>query len=168
VRRFVFADADEAAARCAARIAEANVFLKVCAEEATVRALLPGGWVLRPPGFMMTLAGPMPAGAAPDSAGVTAISQAGPVIFCDLLTASGEAAARGRAVIVDNRVIYDRNAVAPDHRRRGLGGQVMRALESATGGPGRAVLVATEDGQALYRLLGWRLHSPYTTAVIPG
>lgn len=168
VRRFVFADADEAAARCAAGITGANVFLKVCAEEATVRALLPGGWVLRPPGFMMTLDGPMPAGAAPDNACTTTVSQAGPVTFCDIRTASGEEAARGRAVIVDDRVIYDRIAVAPDHRRRGLGGQVMRALESATGGPGRGVLVATEDGQALYRRLGWRLHSPYTTAVIPG
>lgn len=31
----------------------------------------------------------------------------------------------------------------------------------------RGVLVATPDGRALYESLGWELHSPYTTAVIP-
>jgi hypothetical protein len=29
-----------------------------------------------------------------------------------------------------------------------------------------AILVATEDGRALYNALGWALHSPYTSAAI--
>lgn len=70
-------------------------------------------------------------------------------------------------MILDDHVIYDRIAVEPGHRRRGPGGPVMRALEEAAGAIGKGVLVATEDDQALYRTLAWRLHSPYATAVIP-
>jgi GNAT superfamily N-acetyltransferase len=167
LRRYVFAGAGEALVRRAAAITEAHVFLKVCADETTVRALLPERWTLRPPGFLMTLDGAMGGDPSPDDGYRFGIAPEGDVIFCTVRDSSGAEAARGRAVIVDDHVIYDRIAVEPEHRRRGLGGRVMRALEAATGGLGKGVLVATADGRALYRTLGWRLHSPYTTAVIP-
>jgi len=170
-RRYVFAGAAEAVARRAEAVREPYVFLKVCADAASVRPLLPGRWTLRPAGFLMTLEGTMTDGPAPaDGYRVEIgpdIAPGGPVIFCIVRDATGAEAGRGRAVIVDDQVIYDRIAVEPGHRRRGLGGRIMRALEQAAGSIGKGVLVATEDGQALYRTLGWRLHSPYTTAVIP-
>ena len=171
-RRYVFAEAGKALARRAAAIIEPHVFLKVCANEATVRTLLPDRWTLRPPGFLMTLDGPMSGGAAPDDSYRLEISPdvrpGGPVIFCTIRDATGVEAGQGRAVIVDDMVVYDRILVEPAHQRRGLGGRIMRALETATGSLGKGALVATGDGQALYRTLGWRTRSPYTTAVIPG
>ncbi|HEX8469617.1 MAG TPA: GNAT family N-acetyltransferase [Brevundimonas sp.] len=168
LRRYVFAKADDAVARRAAAISEPCIFLKVCADAQEVRAILPNTWSLRPSGFLMTLDGAMSEGPPPPQGYTTSLWQDGAVTFCTIRHASGAEAARGRFVIVDDRVIYDRIAVDPDHRRLGLGRQVMRTLETAAGGPRKAVLVATEEGQALYRTLGWGLHSPYTTAVIPG
>ncbi len=172
LRRYVFAGAGEALARRARAITEPHVFLKVCADEAVVRPLLPPRWTLRPPGFLMTLEGAMTGGPAPDDGYRVEIGPdvrpGGPVVFCTVRDASGAEAGRGRAVIVDDRVVYDRILVEPEHQRRGLGGRIMRALEAATGSLGKGALVATADGQALYRTLGWRTRSPYTTAVIPG
>ncbi|QTC91028.1 GNAT family N-acetyltransferase [Brevundimonas goettingensis] len=171
MRRYVFAEAGEALARRAETITEAHVFLKVCAGEATARPLLPARWTLRPPGFLMTLDGAMAIGPDRDEGYRVEIGPdvrpGGPVVFCTVRDASGAEAGCGRAVIVDDRVVYDRILVEPAHQRRGLGGRIMRALETATGSLGKGALVATEDGQALYRTLGWRTVSPYTTAVIP-
>lgn len=44
----------------------------------------------------------------------------------------------------------------------------MRALQAALGGSAKGILTATQEGQALYRTLGWRDCSPYTTAVLEG
>lgn len=171
LRRYVFAEADAAMARRASAITEPHVFLKVCADEATVRPFLPARWTLRPPGFLMTLDGTMTGGPAANDGYQIEIGPdvrpGGPVIFCTVRDASGAEAGRGRAVIVDDRVVYDRILVDPAHQRRGLGGRIMRALEAATGSLGKGALVATQEGQALYRTLGWRTQSPYTTAVIP-
>lgn len=167
IRRFVHADIGDALARRATAIAEPRVFLKICAEAAAVRPLLPDRWVLRPPGFMMTLNGPMAGSDEAMAEGRLAFRREGPVLFCTITDPAGAETARGRAVRVGHHVIYDRIAVEPAFRRRGLGGRVMRALEAEMGaGPG--VLVATEDGRALYRSLGWIRHASYTTAVIPG
>ena len=46
----------------------------------------------------------------------------------------------------------------------------MRALQAIAHAHGRhaGVLVATPAGRALYESIGWRLHGPWATAVIPG
>lgn len=165
LRRFVFGEADARVTARAEAIFEPNIFLKVCADAATVRPLLPSGWVIRPPGFMMTLEGRMPQGAAPAGC-LAAFETVDQVLFCRL-SIEGVEAARGRAVIDDGMTIFDRIAVEPDWRRRGLGGEVMRRLQARTGRD-CGVLVATGDGRALYASLGWRLHSDYTTAASPG
>lgn len=164
LRRFVFGE-DSLVTRQAGGIHEANVLIKVCANAATVRPLLPPGWAIRSPGFMMTLDGSMPAGMSVGGC-VTHLETVDGVLFCRLIVDRVEAA-RGRAVVMDEVTIFDRIAVEPAYRRRGLGSEVMRRLRAETG-LGRGVLVATSDGHALYSALGWRLHSDYTTAASPG
>ncbi len=46
----------------------------------------------------------------------------------------------------------------------------MHALQAVAHAHGRhaGVLVATGMGRSLYESLGWRLHAPWVTAVIPG
>lgn len=165
VRRYVHADADAAVARRAALIDQPNVFLKVCADEATTMACLPHGWSARPPGFMMTLSGPMASGGAEVDGYTVSLERRGAVLHC-LLFAGDVEAARGRVVVIDGAVaVYDRIAVDPGHRRRGLGRRVMLALEREAA-IRDGVLVATTEGRALYASLGWALHSHYTTAVL--
>ena len=168
IARYVHADAGEAVREQAAAIRDPYVFLKICAGAEVVQPLLEARWVIQPPGFMMTLAGTM--GRPETPAGYRFEVEPGPVTFVRLLDAMGEEAARGRVTVVEDRIIFDRIATAPDHQRRGLASALMRELEAvgrARGGR-EGVLVATEAGRALYDRLGWRLHTLYTTAVIPG
>lgn len=44
----------------------------------------------------------------------------------------------------------------------------MQALGAARRAPDPQILVATDEGRALYRALGWQLRAPFATAVIPG
>ncbi|CAN5152859.1 hypothetical protein BH09PSE1_BH09PSE1_16760 [soil metagenome] len=168
VARFVYADAGGTVAERAEEITTSFVFLKVCAEAEAVRPLLPEAWGLQPPGFLMTLNGPMAARTTHPGV-ATVLEPLGAATLCRAMEGEREVA-RGRAVMVDGRIVYDRISVDPGHRRRGLGGLVMRTLEAAMRERGGrdGVLVATADGRALYQSLGWTLHSPYTTAVIPG
>lgn len=169
LRRYVFAQAGEAVAARARAIGEPFVLLKVCDAAEAVRPLLPDRWAIQPPGFMMTLDRPMDGRGPPNGYGPV-FETVGAVTFCRIVDATGTEAAQGRAVRIQNRIVYDRIVVGPDHRRRGLGSAVMRALESVMTGnrASRGVLVATPEGRALYEFLGWLLHSPYTTAFIPG
>lgn len=86
-----------------------------------------------------------------------------------ILAQDGTIAASGRLALVDDFAIYDQIVTHEDHRRRGLGTIVMKALEAVAlkQKKTRSVLVATADGRALYQTLGWEIHSPYTSAVIP-
>ena len=82
------------------------------------------------------------------------------------IMAGAEVAARGKAALTGEFAVIDQVETAPDHRRRGLGKSVMSALSEATTrrGATTGVLVATEDGRALYSRLGWTLVSPVTAA----
>jgi GNAT superfamily N-acetyltransferase len=155
----------------AATIADPWVFLKVCAPPEAMRAILPPRWVIQPVGFMMTCSGPMGADEAALPEGYTLdLMEDLPVPIARVLTAEGEVAVTGRIALVEDFVIYDRIETHVDHRRRGLGRVVMRALEEIgrSRGKTQGALVATADGRALYESLGWRMHSLYSTAVIPG
>lgn len=167
VRRFVYPDLCDDIARRGAEIAEPFVFLKVCAPPEAVRPLLSSDWDVRQTGTVMVTETAMAPPVAVDDDFTLERWSEGAVRFIRLLDASGDEAGRGRAVRVDDRVIYDRIAVAAEHRRRGLGGRIMRTLQAEQGGWPLGVLVATDEGTKLYESLGWRGVSPYTTAVIP-
>jgi len=170
IRRYVYAGANDAVRRRAGMIFTPGVLLKVCAQPEAVRALLPDRWTAARTGFLMTLAGAMTPKPSPllDAYRVD-LDLDDAVVFCRLLDADGSEAARGRAVRVGDRAVYDRIATAEGHRRRGLASRVMLQLEQAMRdrGAGDGALVATAEGRVLYETLGWRLNAPYVTAVIP-
>lgn len=58
--------------------------------------------------------------------------------------------------------MVDQVETAAEHRRRGLGGLVMRTLQSTAyeAGARTGPLVGTPEGRALYTSRGWATHSP--------
>jgi GNAT superfamily N-acetyltransferase len=165
--RYVFAAASDSVRDLSRAIPEPHVFIKVCAPPEAVQPLLSPGWSIRPVGFMMT---------TQELAQVGYDLRDGYQLIPDLaphgrvvriLAADGALAASGRAFRVGPTAVFDRIETHPDHRRRGLGRAVMRALGAgaAEDGATKGALVATPDGRALYGSMGWRLHALYTSAV---
>lgn len=89
-------------------------------------------------------------------------------ISVDLRDQHGEVGATGRAAIIGRWCVFDQIVTAEGHRRRGLGSEVMRLLsrEATLLGADMGLLVATDDGRALYRRLGWSQEGAVTSAVI--
>ncbi|WP_102157352.1 GNAT family N-acetyltransferase [Zhihengliuella halotolerans] len=65
--------------------------------------------------------------------------------------------ASGHVAVVDDYAVFDRIITSPDFRRRGLGSLVMRALAALAleHAVSEGLLIATVDGQELYKYLGW-------------
>lgn len=168
LRRYVFARAGKGLRALADTITAPRIYLKLCASEQEMRALLPPRWQLQQPRFVMTGEDYRP-GAVPLAAGYTLqLSCDGAITTARIVTADGKLAAAGYAAEIDGFFIYDQIATEAGHRRRGLGAHLMQALHAARRDPASAqVLVATADGQARYASLGWRIRAPYSTAHIP-
>ena len=79
------------------------------------------------------------------------------VVAVEVRHESDEHAASGQAAVTDGDAVFDRIETAPPHRRRGLGSVVMATLveEAVARGAHHGVLVASEEGRALYGSLGW-------------
>lgn len=93
-------------------------------------------------------------------AGYTAEVERGDgVAHARILTVAGEFAAGGHTGVCGALAVFDRIETDVAHRRRGLGGAVMRLLTDAAldAGARTAALGATEEGRALYASLGWEL-----------
>jgi len=82
--------------------------------------------------------------------------------------ASGDVAARARVGLAGRHAIFDQVVTEPHHRRLGLGRHAMARLAEAarSRGADTGLLVATEDGRALYTALGWRVDSLMTAASV--
>ena len=171
VMRYVFPGPAERLVYLAQTIVDPWIFLKVCAEPETIRALLPSHWVIQAPGFLMTCYPGMSEYETKLPEGYKlSIDEHLAIPMVNVLAPDLTVAASGRIAFVDGFGIYDSIETHPDHRRKGLGSIVMKNLESAgiTRGISKGLLVATAQGKVLYEKLGWSLYSPYTTAVIPG
>lgn len=170
IGRYIFATLDAVAIAALARaIDRPLLFLKVCAPAEAVRPLLPPGWEIATPGYMMTAPLSVMLDAPPtipdDLRLVLAPDRAG-VILATIVDAEEEQAARGRVIPMGDLAVFDNIRTAEEHQRRGLGSAVMRALavEASRLGATKAMLCATPPGRALYTSLGWDFHSDYTTA----
>lgn len=169
VGRYLFAQLDADAIRpLAASIDRPLLYLKVCAPADRVGPLLPPGWEIATPGYMMTapLSVMLDRPAAVATEFQIRITHDDSITFAHIHDASGEEAARGRIVAVDGLIVFDRIRTADHYQRRGLGSAIMRALaaEARQSGVKEAMLCATPAGRELYTSLGWSLHSDYTTA----
>jgi len=172
--RYVFAHPSPTLHELGRAITQPWVYLKACATSDELRALLPARWRIEDQHWMMACdtrpfagSGALPPGYAMqvDDAGARTgrahVRVVGP---------GGAPAASGHVALDATFAIYDRIVTDPAHQRRGLGRAVMHALQALARGHGRraGVLVATDQGRGLYESLGWRLHAPWATAVIPG
>jgi len=168
MRRYVFASPGPGLRELAETIDTPLVYLKVCAAAGELRDLLPPRWQLQPAGYLMAHDG-QPTAPIPPAAGYRIeLLRDGPVSAARILADDGTLAASGYAAEHDGVFILDRILTDPAHRRGGLGQALVTALGSMQrDGTARRVLVATEDGCALYSTLGWRILSPYSTIVIP-
>ena len=172
--RYVFPHPSPTLHALGTSIARPWVFLKACATSDELSALLPAHWQMQADGFMMTCDdSPFP-GSGVLAPGYTLHVDDAAVAtrraHVQVRAEDGALAAEGHLGFDERLAIYDRIGTDPAHRRRGLGCAVMHALQALARAHGRhaGVLVATPMGRTLYESLGWRLHAPWATAVIPG
>ncbi|MFH8366410.1 GNAT family N-acetyltransferase [Streptomyces sp. NPDC018031] len=171
--RYVLPAADETVLRdLVGGIVTPGVRLKVCASRERVVPLLTGAWEVGEPEFLMTAAlsglrvGPAAPASAPQGYVIESVARDGAIDV--RIRSGGGTAAAGRVALARSVAVFDQVHTDPAHRRRGLGRRVMAALSAIAAEQGAAlgVLVATEEGRALYRSIGWDLQTPMTTAVL--
>ncbi|MFF8772573.1 GNAT family N-acetyltransferase [Kitasatospora sp. NPDC015120] len=138
-----------------------GTWLKLFADDDTVRPWLGPGWHYDVPGHLMTV--PLAPGRPSAPAGYTLTGwERGGVVRALVRTEDGRFAARGQLAVTGASAVADQIETDPAHRRRGLGSVVMRALQDAghRAGAGTGILVATPEGRALYSALGWSVRAP--------
>lgn len=165
--RWVFAKPGPALEALARAIHAPRHFVKSCVTPDALHAVLPGGWQVQPPGYFM-IAEDAPHELALAAGYQLETERQGAVIAVRIIAAGGDLAASGHAAETAEAFIYDRIITAEAHRRRGLGAAVMAALHRTKQRRDTPeLLVATEDGRALYTSLGWRVLAPFSTGSIP-
>ncbi|MFI1380803.1 GNAT family N-acetyltransferase [Embleya sp. NPDC020886] len=165
--RYVLFDLDRVAELARTRTAP-GTWIKVLAPVERVRAELTSAWTVGEPEYPMT--GPLRRATVDVPSGYTIeIEPTGGVVQVRLRAADGAVAAHGWIAVTGETAVADQIGTDAAHRRRGLGSVVMTALGDAAAARGArtGVLVASPDGLALYRTLGWTQHGVLTAAWIP-
>lgn len=166
--RWAFAQPGAGLSSLGDRLDAPGYFLKLCGSGEALLAALPPRWRLQEPGFCMQgPAVPMPSAALP--LGYTLrLDRDAHGSRVTILAPDGTLAASGAAAEAEGVFVYDRIITEPDHRRKGLGRVVMAALHATRGDSASTeLLVATDEGRALYTSLGWTVLSSFVTAEIP-
>lgn len=168
VKRWVFPALCEGLYEVAREVSLPRHFLKLCGTSEALRSVTPPQWEIQPEHyFMASTAAVSGIGVVPEGYGLE-VHRAGPVTLVRILTPHGDLAAHGSAAETADAFVYDRIETAPEHRRKGLGIAVMHALGAArVSSATPQLLVATEDGRALYARLGWQVIGALATAAIP-
>jgi GNAT superfamily N-acetyltransferase len=140
--------------------------LKLCGTADELQSVLPRPWKLYAPGYFMRATATF-AGRLPPEGYRIELERIRSVVRARIVSEAGALAAIGYAVEAHGVFIYDRIVTEPEHRRKGLAHALMTALHAARQQPDAPeLLVATEEGRALYAALGWTTMSPYSTASI--
>jgi GNAT superfamily N-acetyltransferase len=164
--RWVFPRMGEGLKELARTIHQPRQFVKVCDTAEALRAALPAHWTIHAPSHVMRANGIMPRRQLADGYAI-AIEQSGAVTSVRIVTDTGNLAASGYGAETDGAFVYDRIVTEAQHRRKGLGHVVMQTLHEARRNPNSVeLLVATDEGRALYETLGWGKIASYASASI--
>lgn len=150
----------------AAGLSEPGSWIKALVDPTVLR--LPAGWQLHDTEYLMSSPlrdEPVPALAAGYQG---ELIQQGDAVEYRVLTPAGEPAARARVGLAGRHAVFDQVVTEAAHRRLGLGRQAMARLGDAARARGAdtGLLVATEDGRALYAALGWHVESLMAAASV--
>jgi GNAT superfamily N-acetyltransferase len=153
----------------AASIVAPWTFIKALGSPEDIAAMIPQDWSIDPTVWLMTASLDRPPAREVGPTGYRATLTHERALLVELHDDDGRLGASGRAAIVGRCCVFDQIITSEDHRRRGLGSDVMRRLsqQAVMLGAATGVLVATDDGRALYGKLGWALEGPLTSAVRP-
>jgi len=168
LERHVVVDDDEGILReLTGRLQTPGTWLKVCAHPEKVIPLLHENWQVQAPEYLMAVA-LKDAVAGPHDGYLLSLSTSGAVTEAELRDMNGQLAAKGRVAHSDGVATFDQIVTEPMHQRKGLGRVIMATLVNASIAQEASVgvLVATEQGRALYQAIGWAMVSPVTAAVI--
>ncbi|WP_410785038.1 GNAT family N-acetyltransferase [Kribbella sp. C-35] len=145
-------------------LGEPDTWLKICGQVS-----LSAPWQVQLPEYLMTRSLASTGVSVGASYELKSVRR-GSLVDVVVCAADGSVAASGKAALTGEAAVFDQIETSPQHRRRGLGRSVMAALSAAAqyAGATTGVLVATEDGRALYTALGWTLESQMTAAVSRG
>ncbi|MFD2780066.1 GNAT family N-acetyltransferase [Novosphingobium pokkalii] len=164
--RWVFPRMGDGLKELARTIHQPRQFLKVCETSEALCPALPAHWTIPASSHVMRANGPMPRRQLADGYSI-AVEQSGPVTSVRIVTDTGILAASGYGAETDGVFVYDRIVTEPEHRRKGLGHVLMQTLHEARRDPHSfELLVATDDGRALYETLGWEKIASYASASI--
>ncbi|WP_395334994.1 GNAT family N-acetyltransferase [Novosphingobium sp. BL-8H] len=168
-RRWVFTSPGDGLREIGREVTLPRHPIKLSGPADELMAALPAGWQLQPQGhFMIWRNEVQPRRALPIGYHLET-ERDGAIIAVRVLAPDGSPAANGHGAEAAGVFIYDRIETAPEHQRKGLGNVVMNALKARrTDTALPQLLVATEEGRALYETLGWKVLSPFSTAAIPG
>ncbi|MYW05355.1 GNAT family N-acetyltransferase [Streptomyces sp. SID3343] len=147
--------------------ADGGTWIKTAAPAEVVVPALTPAWTVNDPEFLMST--PLRRGVTAVPSGYTVhTEERGGVTVVRVRAADGSVAAGGRIARTGSTAVVDVVSTEPAHRRRGLGAVVTTALTDAAAQAGAetAVLVATAQGRALYRSLGWESRSEITPAFV--
>ncbi|MEI5101574.1 GNAT family N-acetyltransferase [Streptomyces sp. PmtG] len=155
--------------KVASSVSGRDVWLKIFDAPSRVAPWLgPEWWVDPEEGYLMTvpLTPVAPRGlAVPDGYRLRSWERGG-VVRAMVTTEDGSWAARGQIAPTGRTAVADQIETSAEHRRRGLGSLVMRALQTAAIDHGSevGVLAGTVEGRALYEALGWSVVARLTSA----
>lgn len=145
-----------------------GTWIKIMGSPEVLRAALPDRWTTTLVNHLMTV--PFEAASvAPPAPYELRVESAGEQVLVTVAAPDGTEAAYGRLAPAGRFGVVDQVGTAQAHRRRGLGSVVMRALgtEATRRGLRTGILVATEEGRALYHALGWTVRSDVAAAFLP-
>ncbi|HJO66027.1 MAG TPA: GNAT family N-acetyltransferase [Sphingomonas sanguinis] len=161
--RWIFTQINERLRDLARSVRAPGHLLKWLGEAENLRAVLPNGWHIHSASYFMQADDRQTEAALPSGYRID-VSRTGAVTAVRILHDSGDLAASGYGADTPNAFVYDRIVTAPAHRRKGLGTALMKTLAGTKRHHGPSLLVATDEGRALYTTLRWRTISPYWTA----
>ena len=144
-----------------------DTWLKVCAPHSSVADMLPARWKIKPLEYLMTKSIAHTDVAMPEAYNISLIED-GDAVTARACSWEGHHAATGRMAVFKHYAVFDQIVTEPAHRRRGLAYAIMQSLANYACGKGASigVLVATDEGRALYTAMGWTLASEMTAAVL--